>query len=76
MQVHQLFAAANNKTGIITIYEIILNHSKYCGGLYVTAENFEAAPYRDIDYRFKTDHCKRVWIYTSGTIYGKWIKIP
>ena len=63
--------AANNETGTIPIYEIILNHSKPWGCLYVTTENFEAAPDREIDYRFKADHIftsKRMWADTSGTI--------
>lgn len=71
--------SANNEAGTIPTYEITLDHSKPWGGLYVTAENFEAAPGREIDYRFKADHIftnKSRWTDTSGTIYGKWTKIP
>lgn len=71
--------AANNEEVTIPTYEIILDHTKPWGGLYVTAENFEAAPGREIDYRFKADHIftNKKWITdASGTIYGNWIKIP
>lgn len=71
--------AANNETGTIPTYEIILDHSKPWGGLEVDAVDFQAAPGREIDYRFKADHIftsKKRWTDTSGTIYGKWTKIP
>lgn len=71
--------AANNEEVTIPTYEIILDHTKPWGGLYVTAENFEAAPGREIDYRFKADHIftNKKWITdASGTIYGNWTKIP
>lgn len=71
--------AADNEAGTIPTYEIILDHSKPWGGLYVEAVDFEAAPGREIDYRFKADHIftsKKRWTDTSGTIYGKWTKIP
>ena len=71
--------AANNEAGTIPTYEIILDHSKPWGGLHVEAVDFQAAPGREIDYRFKADHIftsKKRWTDTSGTIYGKWTKIP